>query len=205
MTCGIQCSRPRLLELEEGISALAFRPNHDQFALGSDTGTLQLWQIHAGDPLTFSERLFLNAHAGPSLRLGFQPGWQLPRQRRARSLHPCRCGSQFRRNRLGSADCGAADDSSREWRANSRRCLQPEWQQRIHGGRRQSPVLGREQRRASRQHWRSVCADCRLSTAQRASNLPGRKQLQATVWQFLSRTHLRNWPVTPCRQQVSHL
>ena len=64
---------PQILELEEGISALAFRPNHDQFALGSDTGTLQLWQIHAGDPLTFSERLFLNAHAGPVSALAFSP------------------------------------------------------------------------------------------------------------------------------------
>ncbi|MCY3978441.1 MAG: hypothetical protein OXG23_10115 [Chloroflexi bacterium] len=64
---------PQIVELEEGISALAFRPNHDQFALGSDTGVLRLWQIHAGDPLTFSERLFLNAHAGPVSALAFSP------------------------------------------------------------------------------------------------------------------------------------
>ena len=64
---------PQILDLEEGISALAFRPNHDQFALGSDTGTLQLWQIHAGDPLAFSERLYLNAHAGPVSALAFSP------------------------------------------------------------------------------------------------------------------------------------
>ncbi|MDE2638016.1 MAG: hypothetical protein OXI30_16750 [Chloroflexota bacterium] len=64
---------PQIVELEEGISALAFRPNHNQFALGSDTGVLRLWQIHAGDPLTFSERLFLNAHAGPVSALAFSP------------------------------------------------------------------------------------------------------------------------------------
>ncbi|MCY3796541.1 MAG: hypothetical protein OXG84_01950 [Chloroflexi bacterium] len=64
---------PQIVELEEGISALAFRPNHDQFALGSDTGVLRLWQIHAGDPLTFSDRLFLNAHAGPVTALAFSP------------------------------------------------------------------------------------------------------------------------------------
>lgn len=62
---------PQILELEVGISALAFRPNHHQIAVGGDTGALQLWQIHAGDPLTFSERLFLNAHAGPVSALAF--------------------------------------------------------------------------------------------------------------------------------------
>lgn len=64
---------PQILDLEEGISALAFRPNHEQIALGSDAGALRLWQIHAGDPLTFSERLFLNAHAGPVSALAFNP------------------------------------------------------------------------------------------------------------------------------------
>ena len=62
---------PQILELDDGISALAFRPNHHQLAVGNDTGALQLWQIHAGDPLTFSERLFLNAHAGPVSALAF--------------------------------------------------------------------------------------------------------------------------------------
>ena len=62
---------PQILELDDGISALAFRPNHHQIAVGGDTGALQLWQIHAGDPLTFSKRLFLNAHAGPVSALAF--------------------------------------------------------------------------------------------------------------------------------------
>ena len=65
---------PQILELEDGISALAYRPNHDQFAVGSDKGTLQLWQIHDSDLLTFSDRLFLNAHAGPISALAFSPG-----------------------------------------------------------------------------------------------------------------------------------
>lgn len=65
--------RPRILELEDGISALAFRPNHDQFAVGSETGALELWQIHDSDPLSFSDRLYLNAHAGPVSALAFSP------------------------------------------------------------------------------------------------------------------------------------
>jgi len=64
---------PQILELDEGIAALAFRPNGEQFVVGSETGTLQLWQIHDGDPLTFSDRLFLNAHAGPVSALAFSP------------------------------------------------------------------------------------------------------------------------------------
>ena len=64
---------PQILELEEGISALAFRPNHDQFAVGDASGALQLWQITDASSLVFSERLFLNAHAGPVSALAFSP------------------------------------------------------------------------------------------------------------------------------------
>jgi len=64
---------PQILELDEGIAALAFRPNHNQFIVGSDSGLLQLWQIHDGALLTFSERLHLNAHAGPVSALAFSP------------------------------------------------------------------------------------------------------------------------------------
>jgi WD40 repeat protein len=64
---------PQILALDAGISALAFRPNSAQFVIGSATGELQLWQIHDSDPLTFSERLFLNAHAGPISALAFSP------------------------------------------------------------------------------------------------------------------------------------
>ena len=60
---------PQILDLDEGIAALAFRPNHDQFVVGGESGILQLWQIHDGEPLTFSERLHLNAHVGQSPRL----------------------------------------------------------------------------------------------------------------------------------------
>ena len=38
---------------------------------------LQLWQIHDGAPLTFSERLRLNAHAGPVSALAFSPDGDL--------------------------------------------------------------------------------------------------------------------------------
>ncbi|MDE2774654.1 MAG: hypothetical protein OXI77_01830 [Chloroflexota bacterium] len=62
---------PQILELDEGISALAFRPRNEQFVVGSDTGALQLWQILDGEPLTFSERLRLNAHAGSISALAF--------------------------------------------------------------------------------------------------------------------------------------
>ena len=65
--------RPQILELDDGISALAFRPGHQQFAVGLDSGTLQLWQITGGSPLAFSERLYLNAHAGPVSALAFSP------------------------------------------------------------------------------------------------------------------------------------
>ncbi len=64
---------PQILELDEGIAVLAFRPNHHQFVVGSESGLLQLWQIHDGAPLTFSERLHLNAHAGPVSALAFSP------------------------------------------------------------------------------------------------------------------------------------
>ena len=64
---------PQILELDEGISALAFRPNYNQFVIGSESGALQLWQIQDSDPLTFSERLFLNAHAGLVSALAFSP------------------------------------------------------------------------------------------------------------------------------------
>lgn len=64
---------PQILELDEGIAALAFRPDHQQFVVGSESGALQLWQIHDGAPLTFSERLHLNAHAGPVSALAFSP------------------------------------------------------------------------------------------------------------------------------------
>ncbi|MCY4064328.1 MAG: hypothetical protein OXG53_18305 [Chloroflexi bacterium] len=64
---------PQILELDEGIAALAFRPSHDQFVVGSESGLLQLWQIHDGALLTFSERLHLNAHAGPVSALAFSP------------------------------------------------------------------------------------------------------------------------------------
>ncbi|MCY3864377.1 MAG: hypothetical protein OXG68_02960 [Chloroflexi bacterium] len=64
---------PQILELDEGIAALAFRPNHEQFVVGSESGLLRLWQIHDGAPLTFSERLRLNAHAGPVSTLAFSP------------------------------------------------------------------------------------------------------------------------------------
>ena len=64
---------PQILELDVGISALAFRPSHDQFLVGSEGGVLQLWQINDGAPLTFSERLRLNAHAGPVSAIAFSP------------------------------------------------------------------------------------------------------------------------------------
>lgn len=64
---------PQILELDEGIAALAFRPNQHQFVVGGESGLLQLWQIHDGAPLTFSERLHLNAHAGPASALAFSP------------------------------------------------------------------------------------------------------------------------------------
>ena len=62
---------PQILDLDEGIATLAFRPNHDQFVVGGESGILQLWQINDGAPLTFSERLHLNAHAGPISALAF--------------------------------------------------------------------------------------------------------------------------------------
>lgn len=64
---------PQILELDEGIAALAFRPNHNQFAVGSESGVLQLWRIQDSGPLTFSELLRLNAHAGPVSALAFSP------------------------------------------------------------------------------------------------------------------------------------
>ncbi len=64
---------PQILELDEGIAVLDFRPNHDQFVVGGESGILQLWQIHGGAPMTFSERLHLNAHAGPVSALAFSP------------------------------------------------------------------------------------------------------------------------------------
>ena len=64
---------PHILELDEGIAALAFRPKSQQFIVGSETGALQLWEILAGAPLTFSERLRLNAHAGPVSAVAFSP------------------------------------------------------------------------------------------------------------------------------------
>ena len=68
---------PQILDLDEGIAALAFRSNHHQFVIGSESGVLQLWQIHDGAPLTFSERLHLNAHAGPVSALAFSPDGEL--------------------------------------------------------------------------------------------------------------------------------
>ena len=62
---------PQILELDEGISTLAFRPQTEQFVVGSETGALQLWQILDGEELTFSERLRLNAHAGSISALAF--------------------------------------------------------------------------------------------------------------------------------------
>lgn len=64
---------PQILELDEGIAALAFRPENQQFIVGSESGALQLWEILAGEPLTFSERLRLNAHAGPVSAVAFSP------------------------------------------------------------------------------------------------------------------------------------
>lgn len=64
---------PQILALDEGVSALAFRPRRQQFIVGSESGALQLWQIHDSAPLTFSERLRLNAHAGPVSALAFSP------------------------------------------------------------------------------------------------------------------------------------
>ena len=64
---------PQILELDDGISALAFRPNYDQFIVGGATGALQLWEIIDSAPLTFSDRLFLNAHAGAVSALAFSP------------------------------------------------------------------------------------------------------------------------------------
>ncbi len=64
---------PQFLELAERIAALEFRPSHDQFIVGSETGALQLWEIHDGELLTFSERLRLNAHAGPVSAVAFSP------------------------------------------------------------------------------------------------------------------------------------
>ncbi|MCY3833272.1 MAG: hypothetical protein OXG85_09650 [Chloroflexi bacterium] len=62
---------PQFLEFDTGISSLAFRPHHAQIAFGADGGTLHLWQIAEGSPLTFSERLFLNAHIGPASSIAF--------------------------------------------------------------------------------------------------------------------------------------
>ena len=64
---------PQILELDEGIAALAFRPEHNQFVIGGESGALQLWEIHDSDPLTFSERLRLNAHSGPVSAFAFSP------------------------------------------------------------------------------------------------------------------------------------
>ncbi|MDE2747388.1 MAG: hypothetical protein OXI34_00340 [Chloroflexota bacterium] len=64
---------PVLLEFDQGISTLAFRPDQAQFAFGSDAGSLHLWQIVDGAPATFSERLYLNAHEGPVSAIAFSP------------------------------------------------------------------------------------------------------------------------------------
>jgi len=64
---------PALLDFDQGITTLAFRPDQAQVAFGSDAGSLHLWQIVDGSPLTFSERLFLNAHVGPVSAIAFSP------------------------------------------------------------------------------------------------------------------------------------
>lgn len=64
---------PQFLAFDSGISSLAFRPNHAQIVFGADNGSLHLWQIEEGSPLTFSERLFLNAHVGPVSAIAFSP------------------------------------------------------------------------------------------------------------------------------------
>ena len=64
---------PQFLDSDTGITTLAFRPNHSQIAFGAASGSLQLWQIAAGAPLAFSERLFLNAHVGPVSAIAFDP------------------------------------------------------------------------------------------------------------------------------------
>ena len=62
---------PEILAFDGGISALEFRPFSEQFVFASESGTLHLWQIIDGTPLTFSDRLFLNAHAGAVSAIAF--------------------------------------------------------------------------------------------------------------------------------------
>ena len=66
-----QSLKPQILEFDSGISTLEFRPNNAQIVFGSETGTLHLWQIVDGAEVTFSDRLFLNAHAGSISAIAF--------------------------------------------------------------------------------------------------------------------------------------
>ena len=62
--------RPRFLEYNAGIAALAFRPNRPEVAFGSTGGSAHLWRFEGAD-FTGNELLFLNAHGGAISALGF--------------------------------------------------------------------------------------------------------------------------------------
>ncbi len=65
--------KPTILPHDAGLTVLAFRPRHAQIAFGSETGVLRLWQLDGESPTGYSERLYLNAHAGPVSAIAFSP------------------------------------------------------------------------------------------------------------------------------------
>ena len=64
---------PEILEMDEALTAIEFRPNSDQLLFGSEDGSLHLWELRAEETSAASERLYFNAHDGAISAIAFSP------------------------------------------------------------------------------------------------------------------------------------
>ena len=68
-----QVLTPQMLDFDAGLSEIAFQPNTTRLLIGSNDGTLHLWQILVDGEISASESLFLNAHGGAVSAIAFSP------------------------------------------------------------------------------------------------------------------------------------
>lgn len=64
---------PEIIEADDAMTTIEFRPNGTQAMFGTAQGSVHLWQIAPDPNLTIFETLFLNTHQSPITSIAFSP------------------------------------------------------------------------------------------------------------------------------------
>lgn len=64
---------PEIIEADDAMTTIEFRPNGTQAMFGTEQGSVHLWQIAPDPNLTIFETLFLNTHQSPITSIAFSP------------------------------------------------------------------------------------------------------------------------------------